>query len=94
MAHGMNRTSDHYRGPKRPKLLPRALELLERAGYPTDTLDQQYQKKWEELWGRPVVSMDLDAYWGMPLETYLIRFPNQIDRAISRLGDPTPNGRR
>ena len=86
--------SDRYRGPKRPKLLPRALELLKREGYPTDTLDLAYQKEWEKLWGRPVVSMDIDARWGMPLEDYLIRFPNQIDRTISRLGDPTPNGKR
>lgn len=86
--------SDRYRGPKRPKLLPRALELLKREGYPTKTLDPEYQKEWEKLWGRPVVSMDIDAYWGMSLEEYLIRFPNQIDRTISRLGDPTPNGKR
>lgn len=82
--------SDRYRGPKRPKLLPRALELLEHAGYPTDTLDPRHQ----EIWGRPVVTMDIDAYWGMPLKDYLIRFPSQIDRTISRLGDPTPNGKR
>lgn len=86
--------SDRYRGPKRPKLLPRALELLAREGYPTDTLDPAYQKEWEKLWGRPVVSMDIDARWGMPLEEYLIRFPYQIDRTIARLGDPTANGKR
>jgi hypothetical protein len=86
----MNRDSDRYRGPKRPKLLPRALELLERAGYPTDKLDRRH----EELWGRPLVKMDIWAHWEMPLEEYLIRFPYQIDRTISRLGDPTPNGKR
>lgn len=83
-------SSDRYRGPKRPKLLPRALELLKRAGYPTDTLDQRH----EEIWGRPLVKMDIDARWGMSLEDYLLRFPNQIDRTIARLGDPTPNGKR
>jgi hypothetical protein len=82
--------SDRYRGPKRPKLLPRALEVLERAGYPIDQLDRRH----EEVWGRPLVKMDIDARWGMPLEKYLIRFPVQIDRAIARLGDPTPNGKR
>lgn len=83
-------SGDRYRGPKRPKLLPRALELLERAGYPTDVLAKQH----EQLWGTPLVKMDIDARWGMPLEDYLIRHPCQIDRTISRLGDPTPNGKR
>lgn len=82
--------SDRYRGPKRPKLLPRALELLKREGYPTDVLDRRH----EEVWKAPLVKMDIDARWGMPLEEYLLRFPVQIDRAIARLGDPTPNGRR
>jgi hypothetical protein len=90
MAHGMNRTSDRYRGPKHPKLLPRALELLDRGGFPTDRLYPAH----EEVLGRPLVKMDLDARWEMPLEKYLIRHPSQIDRIISRLGDPTPNGRR
>lgn len=82
--------SDRYRGPKRPKHLPRALELLDREGFVIDVLAPSH----EEILGRPLVKMDIDAYWGMPLEEYLIRFPYQIDRIISRLGDPTPNGKR
>lgn len=83
-------TGDRYRGRRTPKLLPRALELLDRHNYPTDVLDPVH----EEVFGRPLVKMDLDAQWGEDLREYLIRFPSCIDRTIARLGDPTPNGRR
>lgn len=82
--------TDRYRGRRTPKLLPRALELLERHGYPTDVLSKEH----EAVFGKPLVKMDLDARWGEDLTIYLIRHPHHIDRAISRLGDPTPNGRR
>lgn len=83
-------TGDRYRGRRAPKLLPRALELLDRHNYPTDVLDRSH----EAVFGRPLVKMDLDARWGEDLRAFLERHPYYIDRTIARLGDPTPNGRR
>lgn len=66
---------------KRPKRLTYLLELMVSAGYRIDQLRHEH----EDLFGRPLFTMDLGTYPGMPLLDYLFERYDAIDRAISYL---------